>query len=53
MKTVAQLKSEYAGIPPEVTKKVLKFLWTNKYEVLTLGIWIYKEIKKLIIKKKE
>jgi len=52
-KTVEQLDLEYKAIPPEVTAKILKFLWENKYEIISLAIWSYKEIKKLFTKKKE
>jgi hypothetical protein len=53
MKTPNELDLEYKAIPPEVTSKVLKFLWANKYEIISLAIWTYQKIKELITKKKE
>jgi hypothetical protein len=40
-------------IPVETIQKIGKFLWDNKYEVISLAIWSYKKIKELFTKRKE
>lgn len=53
MKTVEELDLEFKGIPPEVQKKIWKFVWDNKYEIISLGIWIFDKVKKTFTKKKK